>query len=64
MKENKKLICHKCNKELELKKVNFSYLGHQFFTDLPCCPECKQVFISEELVKGRISEVEMQLEDK
>jgi hypothetical protein len=59
-----KLICYKCNKEMEMKKTNFSYLGHTFFTELPKCPECGQVYISEELVKSRISEVEMQLEDK
>lgn len=63
MSENK-LICCKCQKELKIKKTNFSYLGHVFFTDLPCCPDCGMVYISEELVKGRISEVEMQLEDK
>jgi hypothetical protein len=49
---------------LELKKTDFTYLGHSFFTEVPRCPECGQVFISEELVKNRISEVEMQLEDK
>ena len=64
MAEPKKLICMKCNKELELKKTDFFYLGHTFFTEVPACPLCKQVYISEELVKGRISEVEMQLEDK
>jgi YgiT-type zinc finger domain-containing protein len=64
MPEQKKLICYKCNKELELKKTDFTYLGHSFFTEVPRCPECGLVFISEELVKGRISEVEMQLEDK
>jgi hypothetical protein len=64
MEAKKKLICHKCKIELELKKTNFTYLGHTFFTELPKCPECGLVYISEELVKGRISEVEMQLEDK
>lgn len=64
MEEKNKLICYKCNKELELKKTDFTYLGHSFFTDIPRCPECGLVFIPEELVKGRISEVEMQLEDK
>ena len=64
MAETGKLICNKCKKELELKKTNFTYLGHSFFTDLPKCPECGMVYISEEFVKGRISEVEMQLEDK
>ncbi len=64
MPEKKKLICYKCQKELELKKTDFTYLGHNFFTDVPRCPECGLVFISEELAKGRMSEVEMQLEDK
>ncbi len=64
MTEMKKLICHKCRKELEMKRTNFTYLGHSFFTDLPKCPECGMVYISEDLVRGRISEVEMQLEDK
>ena len=62
--DKKILICCKCNKELEMKKTDFSYLGHSFFTEVPRCPGCGQVFISEELVKSRISEVEMQLEDK
>ena len=62
--EEEKLICFKCQKELELKKTDFTYLGYSFFTELPRCPECGMVHISEELVKGRISEVEMQMEDK
>jgi len=64
MADRKQLLCCKCNKELEPKKTDFSYLGHTFFTEVPACPVCGQVYISEELVKGRISEVEMQLEDK
>ncbi|MEI7594981.1 MAG: DVU_1557 family redox protein [Bacteroidota bacterium] len=64
MIEEKKLICVKCDKELELKKTDFTYLGYSFFTELPRCPECGLVHITEELVKGRISEVEMQMEDK
>jgi hypothetical protein len=64
MPEEKRLICFKCQKELVLKKTDFTYLGHSFFTEVPGCPECGQVFIPEELVMGRISEVEMQLEDK
>ena len=64
MPETRKMICCKCNKELEMIKTDFSYLGHSFFTEVPKCPECGQVFIPEELAKGRISEVEMQMEDK
>ena len=64
MPKKKKLMCFKCRKELELKKTDFTYLGHSFFTEVPRCPECGQVFISEDLAKGRITEVEMQMEDK
>lgn len=64
MAENKVLICHKCQKELVLSKAFLSYLGHSFSTDLLKCPQCGEVYISEEMVKGRIAEVEMQLEDK
>ncbi|HWQ30407.1 MAG TPA: hypothetical protein VN549_05390 [Negativicutes bacterium] len=64
MAENKVIICCKCQKELAPKKVYFNYLGHSFFTDILKCPECGEVYIPEELVKGRMSEVEMQLEDK
>ena len=64
MDNQEKLICFQCNKELELKKTDITYLGHSFFTELPRCPRCGMVYVSEELVKDRISEVEMQLEDK
>lgn len=58
------LVCCKCQKELEMKRTDFTYLGHVFYTEVPRCPECGQVYISEEMVRDRISEVEMQLEDK
>jgi len=65
MEEGKdKLVCFRCNKELVSAKTDFTYLGHTFYTEVPRCPECGQVYISEELVKSRISDVEMQLEDK
>jgi len=57
-------ICHKCQKEMIPQKTDFSYLGHSFYTDILRCPDCGQVYIPEDLVKGRIAEVEMQLEDK
>ncbi len=64
MDENKNLICCKCNKKLEPKKTDFTYLGHSFFTEILRCPECGEVFIDEDLVNGRIAMVEMELEDK
>jgi YgiT-type zinc finger domain-containing protein len=64
MADEKKLICFSCKLELVMKKTNFTYLGHSFFTDIPRCPGCGMVYISEDLARGRISDVEMQLEDK
>ena len=64
MAEKITIICCKCQKEMPLSKTNFNYLGHSFYTDVHKCLECGGIFIPEELVKGRIAEVEMQLEDK
>ena len=64
MTENRTLVCWKCRKELKPRKTNFTYLGHEFFAEVPACPECGQAYIPEELAKGRIAEVETQLEDK
>ena len=58
------LICSTCRCPLEEKRVDFESLGPTFFADAPRCPVCGQVYLSEELVKGRVAEVEMQLEDK
>ena len=63
--ENKeKLICCRCNTELVPTQTFFDYLGHNFHTDILRCPECGEVYIPESLVKGRMAEVEQELEDK
>ena len=63
--ENKeKLICCRCNKELVPTQTFFDYLGHNFHTDILRCPACGEVYIPESLVKGRMAEVEQELEDK
>ena len=59
-----KLVCCKCNRELVPQKTEFQYMGFRFNTELPRCPECGNVFISEELARGKIASVEMELEDK
>ena len=64
MTDEQNKICNLCDMELSLTNVRFTYLGHSFRADVPKCSGCGQVFISEELVKGRIAEVEMELEDK
>ena len=57
-------ICLKCNLPLQIGKVSISYLGTVFPADLPRCPGCGQVYISEELALGKMVEVEQLLEDK
>ena len=64
MPEENTIICAKCRLPLEKKQTFFNYLGHNFHTDILCCPQCGQVFLPEELVKGRMSQVERELEDK
>lgn len=58
------LTCFRCNKELEKRKTTFQYMGYEFYEELPRCPICGQVYIDEELVRGRMAEVETEMEDK
>lgn len=58
------LLCRRCGVPMEMAKTEFSYLSYTFHTELPRCPLCRQVFIPEDLVKGRMAEVEAELEDK
>jgi predicted RNA-binding Zn-ribbon protein involved in translation (DUF1610 family) len=60
----KEIICCKCNIPLEKGRVEFNYLGHDMHADVLKCPSCGQVFISEEMVETRITQVETSLEDK
>ena len=58
------LLCCKCRVQLVPGTTNFAYLKHHFAADVPKCPQCGQVYISEELVTGKVAQVEAQLEDK
>lgn len=58
------LKCCRCDRELVLKKAVLDYMGHTVSHEVPTCPQCGRVYISEELAEGRMSEVEQQLEDK
>lgn len=62
--EKDKLICQKCNVELEIMPVKLEYLGNGFPVELECCPKCNMVYIPEELAMGKILHVERSLEDK
>ncbi len=59
-----KLICDKCNVEMQLIEVQFKYLNRSFRYKVPRCPQCGQVSLPEELVNGRMSEVEAMIEEK
>jgi uncharacterized Zn finger protein len=59
-----KLTCTKCGVPLENKKTVLKYMGLDFNAKLPCCPVCGQVYLSEELVRGRLTAVEHELEEK
>lgn len=60
----RQMIYRRCNVPMEKAKTGFSYLTFTFHTELLRCPVCRQVFVPEELVKGRMSRVEAELEDK
>ena len=59
-----KLICDKCNVEMQRIEVQFKYLSRSFRYKVPRCPQCGQVSLPEELVNGRMSEVEAMIEEK
>lgn len=56
--------CGQCGGNLEPAPVTVEYLGNDFSTELPRCPRCGLVMISEELALGKMAEVEQLLEDK
>jgi hypothetical protein len=58
------LVCAACNVPLQIGKVDASYLGQSFPVDLPRCPRCGFVFVTEELAYGRMLKVEQALEEK
>jgi hypothetical protein len=64
MSEKRRIVCSRCGVELENKRVGLEYNGHKLQSDLPCCPGCGQCYVSFDLAKGRLREVEMEMEDK
>lgn len=59
-----KIICLKCNKEMQKEKGRLIYLENTIDYEFLTCPECKTIYIPEELVEGKMHEIEMALEDK
>jgi hypothetical protein len=62
--EDLEWVCRKCSRPLEVGPVVIEYMGSQFTTELPTCPGCGFVLISEALALGKMAEVEQILEDK
>ncbi|MCI7146429.1 MAG: DNA-binding protein [Clostridiales bacterium] len=62
MKE--KIICDRCGVEMELMEVQFRYLTRDFRYKVPRCPECGQVSLTEDLVTGKMADVEAMIEEK
>ena len=48
------LVCASCDVALELGSGEASYLGQSFPVDLPHCPRCGFVFVSEDLALGKM----------
>ena len=59
-----KIRCIKCDRDLVPKKIVFEYMGHTVAHEVPACPKCGRVYVSQDLAEGRMSEVEQLLEDK
>jgi uncharacterized Zn finger protein len=64
MGEKSTMICDRCGVEMRPMSTDFEYLGYNFRAATLRCPQCGQVCLDEELVKGRMAEVEFELEDK
>ena len=60
----KEWICGNCGTALEVSKVQISYMGSVFVIDLPKCPGCGMVLVTEEMALGKMAKAEQLLEDK
>lgn len=63
-RHDKGWICNLCKAPLEVQKVRLQYSRAIFALDLPVCPRCGMVLITEELAVGKMAEAEQALEDK
>ena len=57
-------VCNRCKVPVETRKVRLQYGRSIFALDLPACPVCGMILISEELATGKMAEAEQVLEDK
>jgi hypothetical protein len=64
LEEPATVTCASHGVPLEPGKIDVTYQGHTFPIDVLCCPVCGLALIPEELVTGRMLEVEQTLEEK
>lgn len=58
------LMCDRCKVAMKKIEVQFDYLNRSFRHKVPRCPECGQVSLPEDLVEGKMSDVEAMIEEK
>ena len=56
--------CAGCQVHLVPGPATLTYMGNRITADLPQCPVCGFVLVSEWLATGKMAEVEQILEDK
>ncbi|MDR2133186.1 MAG: hypothetical protein LBP30_07570 [Clostridiales Family XIII bacterium] len=61
---DKKPLCCKCDRPLEIRKALFSYMKRKYYAMAFACPSCGQVYESKEIVRYRAEKVEPLLEGK
>jgi len=57
-------LCAACELPLALATVKLAYLDETFAVDLPACPACQRVLVSEEQAVAKMALAERMLEDK
>jgi hypothetical protein len=57
-------VCVKCDALLEPATVKLTYLDETFAADIPACPSCQRVFVSEKNAVEKMALAEKMLEDK
>lgn len=62
--EDLKWRCDRCQCDLVVGQVALSYMDNRFTSDLPHCPRCKTVLVTDAVATGQMAEVEQLLEDK
>ncbi len=60
----RKLTCFKCGVPLEVRPVKLEYVCNTLNHNLPTCPVCGQVYMSEETARTKVADVEKEFEEK